>query len=81
MLNIIICEDDLRQREQVESIVKTYIATQQCDITLALSTANPTEVLNHMRSHPDKQKLYFLDVDLGHELLSGIELGAKNQRS
>ena len=76
MLHIIICEDDLRQREQIESIVKTYITTQKYDIKLALSTPTPIEVLDYINAHPSEQRLYFLDVDLHHEI-NGIALGSK----
>jgi len=41
-----------------------------------LSTGNPIEILDFLKVRPDKNGLYFLDVDLQHDM-NGIELGAK----
>lgn len=76
MFSIFICEDDSKQREYIEKLVFDYISHKDADIDLALSTANPAELLAYVEQHPDKQGLYFLDIDLQHEL-NGIVLASK----
>jgi len=75
MLHVLICEDDSRQRLHLESVVSRHIADG--DIGLVLSTDSPVAVLDYLKSHPDQRGLYFLDVNLQHDMLNGIELGAK----
>jgi len=74
-MQIFICEDDLLQRRQMEVIVKDYIAATDCDIELALSTDNPTVLLDYLSTHQQKKGFYILDVDLQHEM-SGIILAS-----
>ena len=74
MMHVLICEDDLGQRAQIESIVSRHIATEDVEMELILSTGNPIEVLNYLKIHPDKRGLYFLDIDLQHREMDGMEL-------
>jgi len=76
MLNIFICEDDPRQRKLIETFVNKYIIIEDYDMSITLSTDNPTTLLSHVENRTESNGLYFLDVDLQHEL-NGIELGAK----
>lgn len=76
MLHVLICEDDPHYRSKIESIVKSYIATEDVRVELALSTDNPEQVLEYLNKHTNKRSLYFLDIDLRHEI-DGITLGAK----
>ena len=76
MLHVFICEDDPVYREHIASIVRQYIDAEGCDMTLALAAGCPIEALCYLEAHPDACGLYFLDVDLGHEI-NGIALGAK----
>jgi len=77
MLHILICEDDIRQRTYMESVVKDHIATGDDNVKLALSSCDPTQILDYAKSHPDNRGLYFLDIDLQHDEMNGIDLGAK----
>lgn len=77
MINIVICEDSPEQRTHIENTVNQFLARKTVDAKLVLSTANPIDVLNYQKESPNKRTLYFLDVDLQHEELNGIELGAK----
>ncbi|OOM79584.1 accessory protein regulator protein A [Clostridium puniceum] len=70
MNNIIICEDDVNQRKQLESILATEIKKFNCKI--ALSTDNPHEVIRHIDNRTNSF-VYFLDVDLNSDL-NGFEL-------
>jgi len=72
MMQILICEDDTRQREYMEIVVK-----RDRDVALALSTSDPAYVLEYVQAHPGEGRLYFLDIDLQHDQMNGIELGVK----
>ena len=74
MMHIVICEDDLRQRTHIESIVVKHIATENVEIELILSSGDPTEVLAYLQAHPDKRGLFFLDIDLQHSEMDGMKL-------
>jgi len=76
MLHIFICEDDLQQRKWMEKICRDYIAVTDFDIALALSTDNPTHLLDYLEANPNTDGLYFLDIDLQHEI-NGIVLASK----
>jgi len=76
VLHVLICEDNPEHRAQMESIVHRHISTEDCEMELVLSVGSPTDVLDYLALHPDKRGLYFLDVDLQHEI-NGIELAAK----
>jgi len=58
------------------SIVRKHIETEGVDMQLIVSASAPDEILDYLKEHPDKRGLYFLDVDLQHEI-NGIELGTK----
>lgn len=75
MIHVIICEDDPIQRKRMETIVYNHIIMEEYDAALALSTDNPFEVISYADVHPKRNKLYILDVDLGHEM-NGITLAA-----
>jgi len=76
MLHIFICEDDPKQRKWMETICRDYIAIKDFDITLALSTDSPTHLLKHLEENPTTDGLYFLDIDLQHNI-NGIVLASK----
>jgi len=77
VLHVLICEDDLRQRAHIASIVTKHISTEEAEMELVLSSGNPTEVLTYLEKHPDKRGLYFLDIDLQDDEINGIDLGVK----
>jgi len=60
----------------MESVVKNYAATQD-GVALALSVADPVQVLDYTKAHPNGNGLYFLDIDLQDAPMNGLELGAK----
>jgi two-component system response regulator AgrA len=73
MLNIIICEDSNAQRTQIENIINEEITGSKMNLSVALSTGNPKEVIEHIRFSSQKNFIYFLDVELDSEI-NGIEL-------
>jgi two-component system response regulator AgrA len=75
MLNIYICEDNKLQREFVASFVTDYCIIKNLDATVALTSADPREILTHYKNVWDPS-LFILDIDLGAEI-NGIELASR----
>lgn len=75
MIEIFVCEDDVNQREQLNEYINNYIMIEALDMELALSTHNPDVLIDYVKKS-DKKGLYFLDVNLEHDM-SGISLGAE----
>lgn len=73
MLEVFICEDDQRQRLDLEKIIQKYIFMENLEMKLTLSTKEPKEVLNYLKDNPKTIGLYFLDIDLGCAM-TGIDL-------
>lgn len=76
MINVFICEDNLIQRTRLETIINNFLLMEDIDMKLALSTANPEELLTYLHHHSQSQSIFFLDIDLNHTL-DGIQLGAQ----
>ena len=76
MLSIFICEDDEKQRARLEDAIKKFVFMEEMDMEIVLSTGNPNDVLNYLKENSGTTGLYFLDIDLGHEM-TGIILGSK----
>jgi len=76
MFPIFVCEDDPAQREKIEKIIHNFIMIEELDMKLALTTDNPSDILDYLEKTPKTAGLYFLDVDLGHEM-TGIGLASK----
>jgi len=77
MLHILICEDDNKQKAHIESIINEYTAAKSNEMILALSSSDPSQILDYVKAHPEAGGLYFLDIDLQHDEMNGIELGAE----
>ena len=76
MLSIFICEDHEGQRKTLETTIIHHVNDKKLDMELVLSTNDPLSILDYLEKNPEITGLYFLDVDLGHEM-NGITLGAK----
>lgn len=76
MLDIFICEDNLIQRTRLEQLIQRYSLIEEYDMQLTLSTNDPYELLDYLKSHTKTYGVYFLDVDLASDI-DGIQLGAK----
>jgi len=80
MVHVLICDDDPHHRAKMESIITKHIATADVQMELIVSASGPEEVLEYLKKHPDKRGLYFLDVDLQHEI-DGITLGVEIRKT
>ncbi|MCL2864397.1 MAG: LytTR family DNA-binding domain-containing protein [Lachnospiraceae bacterium] len=76
MLPLFICENNSVQRKNLEQTVKNYILMEKLNMELTLSTGNPLEILDYLHHHPNTLGLYFLDINLNHEM-NGIALAAQ----
>jgi len=76
MLSVFICEDNLKQREDLEDTIQKYILIEELAMEVALSTANPEDILTHLKANSHITGLYFLDIDLQHDM-NGITLASK----
>ncbi|MDR0920815.1 MAG: LytTR family DNA-binding domain-containing protein [Lactobacillales bacterium] len=76
MLNVYICEDDEKQRHQIEKIVQNYLFIEDYDMTIQLTSPSPEEILHEVQAQKQTNGLYLLDVDLQAKM-NGIELAAK----
>lgn len=75
MLEIFICEDDNRQREELTRYIQAFIEGASLDMSIAISTGNPNDIIDYVQMH-DVNGMYFLDVQLQTKT-EGIELAAK----
>jgi len=76
MFSVFICEDDATHRQKIVEIVRNCILIEDLRLPFALITDNPDDVLNYLAENPKTCGLYFLDVDLGHEM-NGIALATQ----
>ncbi|MCE4956622.1 LytR/AlgR family response regulator transcription factor [Macrococcoides caseolyticum] len=74
-MNIYICEDSIEQLNHVKKIISNYIMIEQLDMTLALATTNPYELLEKVDQSNDIG-IYFLDIDLSSDI-NGVQLAQK----
>lgn len=76
MLSIVICEDDWKQRQTIEIYIKNYVMIEELAIETVFSSGNPLEIIDYVKSQPKMTGIYFLDIDLGHEM-TGLALAAE----
>ncbi|HAP8508965.1 TPA: response regulator, partial [Enterococcus faecium] len=70
---IILCEDQIIQLNQLERIIDNFILFHDKVFKIVLKTQSPLEVKKYLKQFRPKQGIYFLDIDLNHEV-NGIEL-------
>jgi len=73
---VIICEDDLSQLQQLDSIVRNYSIFHQDEFKLGISTQSPDEVIEFVDRFKIQAGIYFFDIDL-HNNIDGISLAKK----
>jgi two-component system, LytTR family, response regulator AgrA len=73
MPDVIICEDNDHQRKLIENIVKKELINLKYAFNVDLSTDNPLDVINYVKSNKEKSFIYFLDVDLKNNI-NGVML-------
>lgn len=73
---IIICEDQIMQLNQLETIIQNFILFHSELFNIQLKTQSPTEVEKYLEKFHPKHGIYFLDIDLNHAM-TGIDLAEK----
>ncbi|MCL2560550.1 MAG: LytTR family DNA-binding domain-containing protein [Turicibacter sp.] len=75
MIPVFICEDDPKQRKDIEKLVSDYVIIEDMDMEV-IATDNPHYILEILETHPSRAGVYFLDISLSHEM-NGITLASK----
>ena len=52
----------------MEDAIFSHIALNDYDMQVVLSTDNPITLLEYIKAHPQQNGLYFLDIDLQHQI-------------
>lgn len=73
ILDIIICEDDLYQRDKIEANVIEALKDLKINSSIALSVSEPKLIIDHLQNIRKESFIYFLDISLGDNM-NGIEL-------
>lgn len=76
---IIICEDNLAQLQQLKTIIDNYILFHDEEFNVRIATQSPEEVIKYIKKFDVNNGIYFLDIDLGHQI-NGIELAKTIRR-
>lgn len=76
MLNIVLCEDNFREREILQRYVTNIIQRHDIFGNIVLSTEDPLDVLKYVESSIDKTNIYFLDIKLSGGM-NGLRLARK----
>ena len=73
MFDIIICEDNNYQRQQIEAVIKEEILNSKLECSIVLTTDEPELIIEYVEKNKNRTFLYFLDVELESKI-NGIEL-------
>jgi two-component system, LytTR family, response regulator AgrA len=70
-LKVIICEDDLEQRQFLQNVIRRYSSFHLPSIEIALCASTPEEVISYIENH--SAECYILDIELNSSI-NGLEL-------
>lgn len=73
MLKVIICEDNIRQREQIKKAIESTIEDNSLDLNISLCTDNPESVIAYLEQNSAGVGVYFLDIELNSKM-NGLAL-------
>lgn len=77
MLEIIIVEDNVEQREFLREMISRYVSFEELDAKITLDTASPDEVMEYLKENNNgNPHLYFLDLEIAGEKVSGFKLAS-----
>lgn len=79
MINVFLCEDEQRTREEYTAFIKASCETSQNPVRFHSATADPEELLALLRETADTQALCFIDIHL-ETTLNGIDLAVAIRR-
>jgi len=64
MISIFVCEDNQQYLKTISNAIKNYLSIEKLDAELVLSTADPAEITQRIKTNNKIKGLYFLDVEL-----------------
>lgn len=73
MLDIIICEDNKKEREGITSFIRAVLSEDNLNASIVLSTENPYDVIDHVKNFKKNTGIYFLDISLKSDI-DGLNL-------
>lgn len=76
MIPIYLCDDQISFLNEITKIVEKITVINEFNFYIKSFTQNPNIMLESLKFSP-KQGIYFLDVDLGNNIMNGFELGEK----
>lgn len=76
-MRVIICEDDIRQKQFLHKEIMNYASFHEPSIEVVLCTSTPEEVFTYLESK--EADCYFLDIELNHSL-TGMEVAMEIRR-
>lgn len=81
MIPVYICDDLKRELQLITKVVSNAIKLHdlQGRVEIACADQNPNIILERIKSSP-RPGIYFLDVDLGKGVMSGLKLGEEIRR-
>ncbi len=74
-MNVIICEDDADYRDYIRTVLSRYIQEQKSNTGIVLSTDNPGDVFDYIKSNAEVS-VYYLDIRLEADS-SGLDIAAE----
>ncbi|MCL1877859.1 MAG: LytTR family DNA-binding domain-containing protein [Defluviitaleaceae bacterium] len=77
MISIFICDDDALFLAQVKSCVKTCALIENFAMSIVMATKNPDEILDFLKNNRETAGIYFLDLDLSRDDITGMQLAQK----
>lgn len=75
-MKIFICEDNNEVLKKIEQVIKNYIMINDLSVEIITSSTDPLNILEEAPKHGIANS-YFLDIDLGENAMTGIDLGKK----
>lgn len=76
MIKVYICEDDTKQLQTLQQLVSKVIIDRQLDMGFGLTSADPHEILAHVKSQQPTQAVFLLDIALNSDI-NGIQLASQ----
>lgn len=76
MIQIHICEDSEKQLEQMEKAIRYACAIVSEDMEIGVVTTDSDKLLKHL-GESNAINVYFLDIDLKHEKMNGLDVAVK----
>ncbi|WCG34484.1 LytR/AlgR family response regulator transcription factor [Companilactobacillus farciminis] len=76
MIDVFVCEDDTKQREEIVKYIENYLLIENLDMKLRLATDNPHKITDYLQENKVDRSLYFFDIDLDSDI-NGLELAAQ----